>query len=44
MPPKALTLPALRDIGWFPDTDLDGLANTLDVCPASIRTETKEKQ
>ena len=40
MPPQDLTLPALRDIGWFPDTDLDGLANDLDVCPASIRTAT----
>ena len=40
MPPQDLTLPALRDIGWFPDTDLDGLANNLDVCPASIRTAT----
>ena len=40
MPPQDLTLPALRDIGWFPDTDLDGLANNLDVCPVSIRTAT----
>ena len=39
-PPQDLTLPALRDIGWFPDADLDGLANNLDVCPASIRTAT----
>ena len=26
-PPQDLTLPALRDIGWFPDGDLDGLAS-----------------
>jgi len=39
-PPQDLTLPLLRDIGWFPDVDLDGLADNFDTCPASIRTAT----
>lgn len=34
-PPQDLTLPLLRDVGWFPDTDIDGLANDLDACSAS---------
>jgi hypothetical protein len=34
-PPEDLTLPLLRDVGWFPDTDVDGLANDLDACAAS---------
>ena len=34
-PAEDLTLPLLRDIGWFADTDVDGLANALDSCPAS---------
>jgi hypothetical protein len=34
-PPQDLTLPLLRDVGWFPDTDIDGLANDLDACEAS---------
>ncbi|HEV8200612.1 MAG TPA: thrombospondin type 3 repeat-containing protein [Candidatus Polarisedimenticolia bacterium] len=28
-----LTLALMRDIGWFPDTDVDGLANSADNCP-----------
>jgi PA domain len=32
-PPFDLTLPLLHDIGWFPDTDVDGVANTIDACP-----------
>ncbi len=36
-PPNDLTLPLLRDIGWFADVDLDGLADNLDQCPASNR-------
>ena len=28
-----LTLPLLRDIGWFPDLDLDGVTDALDNCP-----------
>jgi hypothetical protein len=34
-PPEDLTLPLLRDVGWFPDADLDGLADNSDSCPAS---------
>jgi hypothetical protein len=34
-PPEDLTLPLLRDVGWFADADVDGLADTLDACPAS---------
>jgi len=34
-PPQDLTLPLLRDIGWFPDGDVDGLADDLDACAAS---------
>jgi len=30
-----LTVPQMRDIGWFPDADVDGVANKLDQCPAS---------
>lgn len=36
-PPYDLTLPLMRDIGWFPDADLDGLADSLDSCPTSDR-------
>ncbi len=39
-PPEDLTLPLMRDIGWFPDADVDGLANALDACPASNFEET----
>jgi hypothetical protein len=39
-PPQDLTLPLLRDIGWFQDADLDGLADNLDSCPASDRRAT----
>jgi hypothetical protein len=28
-----LTLALMRDIGWYPDTDVDGLANSADNCP-----------
>ncbi len=28
-----LTLPLLRDIGWFPDLDLDGVPDDVDNCP-----------
>src|SRR5258708_40153686 len=34
-PPQALTLPLLRDIGWFPDEDNDGVADSADQCHAS---------
>lgn len=34
-PPADMTLPLLRDVGWFPDADTDGLADGLDACPMS---------
>ena len=34
-PPQDLTLSLLRDIGWYPDADDDGLADDLDACDAS---------
>ena len=33
-PPSDLTLPLMRDIGWFPDADLDGVADDID-CEAN---------
>jgi hypothetical protein len=35
MPPEDLTLPLFRDIGWFPDADLDGVADDVDCEPHS---------
>ncbi|MFL6248689.1 MAG: PA domain-containing protein [Thermoanaerobaculia bacterium] len=32
-PPNDLTLPLMRDIGWFPDADVDGIADGDDNCP-----------
>jgi hypothetical protein len=32
-PPEDLTLPLMRDIGWFPDADVDGVADDDDNCP-----------
>lgn len=32
-PPEDLTLPLMRDIGWFPDADVDGVADGNDNCP-----------
>lgn len=34
-PPQDLTLPLLRDVGWFPDADLDGVPDNEDQCPDS---------
>ena len=34
-PPEDLTLPLMRDVGWFPDADLDGVADDVDQCPNS---------
>src|SRR5579871_3593560 len=31
-PPEDLTLPLLRDIGWFPDEDNDGVSDDADQC------------
>jgi hypothetical protein len=39
-PPEDLTLPLLRDVGWFADADLDGLADNADLCPTSDRRQT----
>jgi hypothetical protein len=39
-PPEDLTLNLLRDIGWFADSDLDGVANDVDCSPNSILTAT----
>ena len=33
--PADLTLPLLRDIGWFPDADLDLVDDAVDECPGS---------
>jgi hypothetical protein len=33
MPPQDLTLNQMREIGWFPDADVDGLADGDDNCP-----------
>lgn len=33
--PKDLSLALMRDIGWFPDADLDGVADSLDCEPNS---------
>ncbi|HET8775619.1 MAG TPA: PA domain-containing protein [Thermoanaerobaculia bacterium] len=32
-PPQDLTLPLMRDIGWFPDADVDGVEDGDDNCP-----------
>ena len=32
-PPQDLTLPLMRDIGWFADADVDGIADDDDNCP-----------
>ena len=34
-PPQDLTLSLMRDIGWYPDADNDGLADDQDQCDAS---------
>ncbi|HQR45872.1 MAG TPA: peptidase [Thermoanaerobaculia bacterium] len=34
-PPQDLTLPQMRDVGWFPDADLDGVADDVDCNPHS---------
>lgn len=33
-PPEDLTLPLMRDIGWFADADVDGVADGDDNCPS----------
>ncbi len=39
-PPNDLTLPLLRDIGWFADRDVDGVTDRRDVCRASNTSPT----
>jgi hypothetical protein len=34
-PPQDLTLPLMRDVGWFPDADLDGVPDSVDCEPNS---------
>lgn len=34
-PPQDMTLPQLRDVGWFPDGDFDGLTDVTDACLGS---------
>ena len=34
-PPQDMTLPLMRDVGWFPDADLDGVADNIDCEPNS---------
>src|SRR5262249_56154091 len=34
-PPQDLTLPLLRDVGWFPDADLDLVNDEADACLGS---------
>ncbi len=34
-PPVDITLPAMRDIGWYPDADVDGVTDSADSCSAS---------
>ena len=36
-PPQDLTLPLMRDIGWFPDVNLDNLPDDLDNSPGVLR-------
>jgi hypothetical protein len=39
-PPQDMTLPEMRDVGWFPDADVDGVADTVDCQPNSDFTPT----
>jgi hypothetical protein len=35
-----LTMPLLRDVGWYSDADLDGAPDDVDVCPGTDTTRT----
>lgn len=35
-PPEDLTLGQLRDVGWFPDADVDGVADGADQCADTV--------
>jgi hypothetical protein len=39
VPPRDLTVALMHDIGWFPDADNDGFADTLDECDGSDLSE-----
>ena len=39
-PPDDLTLPLMRDIGWFPDADVDGVPDDVDCEPHSDTSPT----
>jgi hypothetical protein len=34
--PEDLTLAQLRDVGWFADADVDGVADWGDSCPGTV--------
>jgi len=38
-PPQDLTLPLMRDIGWFPDEDVDGVPDGTDNCPTVVNPD-----
>ena len=38
-PPEDLTLPLMRDVGWYPDADVDGPADGVDNCPTVANTD-----
>jgi hypothetical protein len=38
--PEDLTLALMRDVGWFPDADLDGISDEVDCSPNSDRRPT----
>lgn len=40
IPPQDLTLPLMRDIGWFADADVDGVEDDADDCDDSIFSAT----
>jgi hypothetical protein len=40
-PPDDLTLPQMRDIGWFPDSDNDGIETARDACPGAYDARAK---
>ncbi len=37
-PPEDLTMPLMRDIGWYADADVDGIENSVDNCPNTPNT------
>jgi hypothetical protein len=39
VPPEDLTLALMRDIGWYADSDIDGIENSVDNCPNTANTD-----